>query len=185
MKKLVLLIPVILFTATLAGCSVGPLPGSAAPVSAASAAPSQTVAPAADSTTEAQPSSTPVNVCKAVSVGLVNLLTSRHYKTAIPMHSPELDGCNYYGANPKSLRFSLGVYNGGATMYKQLVKDYTHFKIQPIPHLDDQAEYLVDSVIIRKGDSVYLALDGIAPVGTPYLTKDVLVEIIEALQPTR
>jgi hypothetical protein len=191
MKKLLLLVPVILLIGTLAGCSVGPLPGSPPSVadgaaSTPAAADSTPVASAPTPTTDTQATSNSLNVCKAVTVGVLNLLTGRHYVTATPLHSYKLDGCSYFGSNPKTLEFTLTAIGGGHTELKNLVKYYGQgFPTEPVPNLGDEAYDITEGIIVRYGDTNFFALDGVAPATYRFVSQQVEVEIIRTLRAAR
>jgi len=186
MKKLLFVVPVILLTGTLAGCSVGPLPGSAATFGAVGSPPRQTAAPAPTPTTDTQATSDTLNVCKAVTVGILNLLTGRHYVIATPLHSYKLDGCSYYGSNPKTLEFTLTAIGGGHTETKNLVKYYGQgFPTEPVPNLGDEAYDITEGTIVRYGDTNFFALDGVAPATYSFVSQKVEVEIIQTLRAAR
>ena len=182
MKKLLLLVPVLLLTGTLAGCSVGPLPGS--PSSVADGAASTPAA--ATPTTKLKDLDSSVDVCAIVPVSMVRSLTGRDYVSSRLVKSDEGNSCGYFGKDVDTLEMELGWYNDGHYAYTRLVKHYDAGEPpEPIHNLGDEADAFPQGVVVRYGNDNIISFDDVHPNYTVDLQPAVYIKLIETLEATR
>jgi hypothetical protein len=189
MKKMLLLVPVVLLASTLAGCSVGPLPGS--PPAAANGAASTPAAvvstPGATSpSTKLKDLDASVDVCAVVPVSMVRALTGRPYVSTKLVKAGDGNSCAYFGKNVDTLEMELGWYDEGHYAYTGLVKHYdAGVPPEPIRNLGDEADAFPQGVVVRYGDDNIISFDDVHEDYTVDLQPSVYIKLIETLEAAR